>query len=40
MGTSHHEPMARAQQEWKRYGKEMELSKHDTVLRPFGKKAS
>ena len=21
MGTSHHEPMLRAQQEWKRYGK-------------------
>ena len=21
MGTSHHEPMDRAQQEWKRYGK-------------------
>jgi hypothetical protein len=39
MGTSHHEPMLRAQQEWKRYGKgEWNYSTNDSVLRSFWKK--
>jgi hypothetical protein len=39
MGTSHHEPMLRAQQEWKRYGKgAWDYTKNDTVLREFWKK--
>jgi hypothetical protein len=39
MGTSHHEPMLRAQQEWKRYGKgAWDYTKNDTVLRTFWKK--
>jgi len=39
MGTSHHEPMLRAQQEWKRYGKgEWNYQSNDTVLRAFWKK--
>jgi hypothetical protein len=36
MGTSHHEPMMRAQQEWKRYGKgPWDYTKNDTVLKNF-----
>jgi hypothetical protein len=36
MGTSHHEPMQRAQQEWKRYGKgAWDYTKNDTTLRSF-----
>jgi Glycosyl hydrolase family 115/Gylcosyl hydrolase family 115 C-terminal domain len=36
MGTSHHEPMLRAQQEWKRYGKgEWNYEKNDSFLREF-----
>jgi hypothetical protein len=36
MGTSHHEPMLRAQQEWKRYGKgERNYEHNDTTLRQF-----
>jgi hypothetical protein len=36
MGTTHHEPMLRAQQEWKRYGKgEWNYEKNDSVLREF-----
>lgn len=39
MGTSHHEPMLRAQQEWKRYGKgEWNYQTNDTLLRAFWKK--
>jgi hypothetical protein len=39
MGTSHHEPMLRAQQEWKRYGKgQWDYTKNDTVLRSFWQK--
>ncbi|MGI4751515.1 MAG: glycosyl hydrolase 115 family protein [Janthinobacterium lividum] len=39
MGTSHHEPMDRAQQEWKRYGKgEWNYQKNGEVLRDFWKK--
>ena len=39
MGTSHHEPMDRAQQEWKRYGKgEWNYEKNGEVLRDFWKK--
>lgn len=39
MGTSHHEPMLRAQQEWKRYGKgAWDYTKNDTVLRDFWRK--
>lgn len=39
MGTSHHEPMLRAQQEWKRYGKgAWDYTKNDTALRAFWKK--
>lgn len=36
MGTSHHEPMLRAQQEWKRYGKgAWNYETNDSVLRSF-----
>jgi len=36
MGTSHHEPMLRAQQEWKRYGKgAWDYTKNDSILRDF-----
>ena len=36
MGTSHHEPMMRAQQEWKRYGKgAWDYAVNDEVLRAF-----
>ncbi|UEG52263.1 glycosyl hydrolase 115 family protein [Mucilaginibacter daejeonensis] len=36
MGTSHHEPMMRSQQEWKRYGKgEWNYQTNDSVLRSF-----
>lgn len=36
MGTSHHEPMLRAQQEWKRYGKgAWNYETNDTILRNF-----
>jgi hypothetical protein len=36
MGTSHHEPMNRAHQEWKRYGKgPWDYSKNEEVLREF-----
>ena len=39
MGTSHHEPMDRAQQEWKRYGKgEWDYNKNGDELRNFWKK--
>src|SRR5437763_10460201 len=39
MGTSHHEPMMRAQQEWKRYGKgAWDYTLNDTVLRDFWRK--
>ena len=39
MGTSHHEPMLRAQQEWKRYGKgAWNYPSNDSVLRAFWKK--
>lgn len=39
MGTSHHEPMLRAQQEWKRYGKgAWDYTKNDTILRNFWRK--
>jgi hypothetical protein len=39
MGTSHHEPMLRAQQEWKRYGKgAWDYSKNDSVLKAFWQK--
>ncbi|QJD95565.1 glycosyl hydrolase [Mucilaginibacter robiniae] len=39
MGTSHHEPMDRAQQEWKRYGKgEWDYNKNGEVLRDFWRK--
>ncbi len=39
MGTSHHEPMIRAQQEWKRYGKgAWDYTKNDSVLKAFWKK--
>ncbi|ANH81485.1 glycosyhydrolase [Niabella ginsenosidivorans] len=39
MGTSHHEPMLRAQQEWKRYGSgTWDYTKNDSVLRAFWKK--
>ncbi len=38
MGTSHHEPMQRAQQEWKRFGKgEWNYEKNDSVLAAFWK---
>jgi hypothetical protein len=36
MGTSHHEPMLRAQQEWKRHGTgPWDYSRNDSVLRSF-----
>jgi len=36
MGTSHHEPMLRAQQEWKRHGKGLwEYSKNAEILKEF-----
>lgn len=39
MGTSHHEPMDRAQQEWKRYGTgEWNYETNGAVLRDFWKK--
>lgn len=39
MGTSHHEPMDRAQQEWKRYGKgEWNYNTNSEVLRDFWRK--
>jgi hypothetical protein len=39
MGTSHHEPMLRAQQEWKRYGKGVwNYQTNDSVLRQFWRK--
>lgn len=39
MGTSHHEPMLRAQQEWKRYGKgQWNYQTNDSTLRAFWKK--
>ncbi|WCT14218.1 glycosyl hydrolase 115 family protein [Mucilaginibacter jinjuensis] len=39
MGTSHHEPMDRAQQEWKRYGKgEWNYEKNKEILQDFWRK--
>jgi len=39
MGTSHHEPMLRAQQEWKRYGKgQWDYDSNETTLKAFWKK--
>ncbi|HVY75882.1 MAG TPA: glycosyl hydrolase 115 family protein [Puia sp.] len=39
MGTTHHEPMLRAQQEWKRYGHgAWNYSTNDSVLRAFWRK--
>jgi hypothetical protein len=39
MGTSHHEPMLRAQQEWKRYGTgPWDYTKNDSVLKAFWRK--
>jgi hypothetical protein len=39
MGTSHHEPMDRAQQEWKRYGTGVwDYEKNGDVLRSFWQK--
>jgi hypothetical protein len=39
MGTSHHEPMMRAHQEWKRYGSgQWNYDTNETVLREFWKK--
>ncbi len=39
MGTSHHEPMSRAQQEWKRYGKgQWNYDSNETVLKDFWRK--
>ena len=39
MGTSHHEPMLRAQQEWKRYGKGLwNYDSNEVVLKAFWKK--
>jgi hypothetical protein len=39
MGTSHHEPMVRAQQEWKRYGKgKWDYDSNAVVLKDFWKK--
>jgi Glycosyl hydrolase family 115/Gylcosyl hydrolase family 115 C-terminal domain len=36
MGTSHHEPMQRAQKEWKRYGKgAWDYVKNDSILKDF-----
>ncbi len=38
MGTSHHEPMMRSQQEWKRYGQcAWDYTRNDSVLRAFWK---
>ena len=38
MGTSHHEPMLRAQQEWKRYGKgKWNYDSNEVVLKQFWK---
>lgn len=39
MGTSHHEPMLRAQQEWKRYGKgKWDYDNNEVVLKEFWRK--
>ena len=39
MGTSHHEPMLRAQQEWKRYGKgQWNYDSNEVVLKDFWRK--
>ena len=39
MGTSHHEPMLRAQQEWKRYGKgKWDYDSNEVVLKNFWRK--
>ncbi|AHG92046.1 hypothetical protein J421_4509 [Gemmatirosa kalamazoonensis] len=39
MGTSHHEPMTRAQQEWRRYGKGVwDYGVNDSTLRDFWRK--
>jgi hypothetical protein len=39
MGTSHHEPMLRAQQEWKRYGKgKWDYDSNEVVLKEFWRK--
>jgi len=39
MGTSHHEPMLRAQQEWKRYGQgQWDYDSNETTLKEFWKK--
>jgi hypothetical protein len=39
MGTSHHEPMLRAQQEWKRFGKgKWDYDSNEVVLKNFWKK--
>jgi hypothetical protein len=39
MGTSHHEPMTRAQQEWRRYGKgPWNYEQNDSTLREFWRK--
>ncbi len=39
MGTSHHEPMLRAQTEWKRYGSgAWDYTKNDSLLRTFWRK--
>lgn len=39
MGTTHHEPMLRAQAEWKRYGKgAWDYTTNDSVLRAFWRK--
>lgn len=39
MGTSHHEPMLRAQQEWKRYGKgKWDYDSNEAVLKNFWRK--
>ena len=39
MGTSHHEPMLRAHEEWKRYGKgKWNYDSNEVVLKAFWKK--
>ncbi|HEY9227094.1 MAG TPA: glycosyl hydrolase 115 family protein, partial [Gemmatimonadaceae bacterium] len=39
MGTSHHEPLTRAQQEWRRYGSgPWDYEKNDSTLRDFWRK--
>lgn len=39
MGTSHHEPMLRAQQEWRRYGKgKWDYDSNEVVLKDFWRK--